>query len=467
MTVEQRIKGRRIGIIGMARSGMAAAYLARELGGEPFVSDSAAAHKLAAETERLKRDGIPFETGRHSERLLGCDYLVVSPGVPPDIDILAKAREKGIPIFSELEFAFWVCRGKVIAVTGSNGKTTTTRLIGDVFTAAGHGVFVCGNIGLPFSEVAAKVQKDDFAIVEVSTFQLEAIADFKPQVAVILNLSADHLDRHGSFENYKSLKYRITENQTAEDYLIVNKDDSVLMDDSSNGVLATQAQRRYFTTTDTADAAAFVRDGFLYGRRRQEEEKIIPCAEILIPGPHNLQNAAAAVAVAMLYDIPAATIEQVLRTFPGVEHRLEKAGRVAGVNFINDSKATNIDSVCWALRSIDTPIYLILGGRDKGNDYTLLVSCGKDRVRGIIAVGEAREKIFDALGKVFPTQFADSLEEAVQKGFELAHPGETVLLSPGCASFDMFENYEHRGRVFKEAVARLRHGIAENETVSE
>lgn len=463
MTVQERIKDRKIGIIGMARSGMAAAYLANGFGGKPFVSDCAPAELLTIQTDRLKRDGIPFETDQNSNRLLQCDYLVVSPGVPLDIGVLKQARQKGVPVFSEIEFAFWVCQGKVIAVTGSNGKTTTTTLLGEIFSAAGYDAFVCGNIGQPFSKVAQIIDKDGLAIVEVSTFQLETIADFKPHVALILNLTADHLDRHGSFEEYKSLKYRVTENQAADDFLVLNMDDAEIIGDS----VATPAQKVFFTARDMPEAAAFVRDSYLYVKYGQTESRIIKCSDILIPGPHNLQNAAAAACVATLFEIPAPTIEKVLRSFPGVEHRLEKVGRVAGVNFINDSKATNVDSVCWALRSINTPIYLIAGGRDKGNNYEPLIECGRDKVRGLIAVGEAKEKIFSALAKAFPVQFADSLEEAVRKSFELAHPGETVLLSPGCASFDMFENFEHRGHVFKAAVMRLKNGAKKNETVSD
>jgi len=461
MTVEERIKNRQIGIIGMARSGMSAAYLAVSQGGRPFVSDSARAELLTKQTDRLKRDGIPFETDCHSERLLQCDYLVISPGVPSNLDILQKAQKKGIPIFSELEFAFWVCRGKVIAVTGSNGKTTTTSLIGEVFSGAHYDTFVCGNIGRPFSEIASKINEDDIAVVEVSTFQLEAIADFKPHIALILNLTVDHLDRHGTFEKYKALKYRITENQTADDFLILNRDDQQIMSDN----VTTDARKVFFTTTDAVEAGSFVKGGYLYGKQHQEESRIIKCSDILIPGPHNLQNAAAAVCVATLFNIPAPTIEKALRSFPGVEHRLENVGRVAGVRFINDSKATNIDSVCWALKSMETPTYLIAGGRDKGNDYRPLIEYGADKVKGLVVIGEAKEKIFNALGKAFPIQFADSLEDAVRKCFDQAHPGETVLLSPGCASFDMFDNFEHRGRVFKTAVASLKNGTQKNQTV--
>jgi UDP-N-acetylmuramoylalanine--D-glutamate ligase len=462
MTVEERIKNRRIGIVGMARSGIAAAYLAVSRGGKPFVSDSARAELLTKQKDRLQRDGIPFETDGHSERLLQCEYLVLSPGVPPDLEILQNARQKGLPIFSELEFAFWVCRGKIIGVTGSNGKTTTTTLIGEILSAAGYDTFICGNIGRPFSEIVHKIGENGIAVVEVSTFQLETIADFKPHVALILNLTADHLDRHGSFEKYKALKYRITENQTTEDFLVLNRDDREITNDN----ITTAARKVFFTTTDATEVGAFVRDGYLYGKSNREESRIIRCRDILIPGPHNLQNAAAASCVAAQFDVPASTIEKVLRSFPGVEHRLESVGRVAGVSFVNDSNATNVDSVCWALRSIDTPIYLIAGGRDKGNDYRPLIEHGKNKVKGLVVIGEAKEKIVNALGGAFPVQFADSLEEAVQKSFNLAHPGETIMLSPGCASFDMFDNFEHRGHVFKAAVANLKNGTHKNQTVS-
>ncbi|MEW5993181.1 MAG: UDP-N-acetylmuramoyl-L-alanine--D-glutamate ligase [Candidatus Zixiibacteriota bacterium] len=462
MTVEERIQGRRIGVVGMARSGMAAAQLAVKLGGKPFVSDSARGELLLRQTEQLSGDGIPFETDGHSERLLDNDYLVVSPGVPPTIDILKAARDKGIPIFSELEFASWVCRGRIIAITGSNGKTTTTALTGEMFRTGGLGTFVCGNIGAPFSDVADQVNDQSVAVVEVSTFQLEAIADFRPHTALILNLSADHLDRHGTFEEYKKLKYRIAENQLSDDYLILNHEDPTLRVDA----IPTKAARRFFTTgAGSTDTLACVQEDSLYGNYTSGLKKILACREIRIRGLHNLQNAAAAAGAAVLFDIPPERLAETLRSFPGVEHRLEMLGRVAGVSFINDSKATNVDSVCWALRAIDTPIYLIAGGRDKGNDYTPLIEYGRDKIKGIVVIGEAGERIFNSLGKEYAIRFADSLEEAVQRCFDMAHPGETVLLSPGCASFDMFDNYEHRGQVFKSAVAGLKNGTQKNQTV--
>jgi len=463
MTIEQKIRGRRVGMIGMARSGVAAAILAKQEGGQAFVSDAAEAGRLTEQIRRLETAGIPFETGAHTDKLLMCDYLIVSPGVNLGIDILVKARQMGVPVFSELEFASWFCKGRIAAITGTNGKTTTTTLTGELFKAAGVPCRVCGNIGLAFTEVVAEIPTDGVAIVEVSSFQLEAIADFKPHVAVILNITPDHIDRHGTFEAYRDTKYRIAENQTGDDYLILNNEDPEL----AAARVKTEARILRFSTRENDSATAtFVRYGSLWNRHEGCEQSVIRCSEIGILGPHNLQNAAAAVAIGAVFGLPAEAMAKALRQFPGVEHRLEKAGSVAGVNFINDSKATNVDSVCVALRSMTTPTYLILGGRDKGAPYAPIIDAGKNVIKGLIVIGESRDKIFRELGQSFATVFAESLEEAVSRGFEQAHPGETVLLSPGCASFDMFDNFEHRGRVFKKAVASLKNGKSKGETVT-
>jgi len=462
MTAEERIKGRKIGVVGMARSGMAAAKLARRYGGFPFVSDAAPSVKLHTRTKELSEVGIPFETDGHTERLLKCDYLVLSPGVPLTIDILRQAVQNGIPCFSELEFASWLCSGPIVAVTGSNGKTTTTALLGEIFTAAGFDTHLCGNIGLPLAEVVERITERSIAVVEVSTFQLETIADFRPHVAVILNLTPDHLDRHGTFEKYKEIKYRVTENQTVDDYLILNREDAETMADNPE----TEAARLYFSTAERNGAASYVENEVLYAGVKDQPVPVIRCEEIALPGPHNLQNVSAATVVARLFDIDVAVITDVLRSFAGVEHRLENVGTVAGVKFVNDSKATNVDAVCYALKSVKEPVCLICGGRDKGGSYAPIVDAGRDRLKGLVVIGEAREKIFDALGRAFPVQFAVDLEEAVEKGFEMAVPGETVLLSPGCSSFDMFANYEERGRTFKLAVRALKESKNSDEKIS-
>lgn len=459
MTTEERIRNRAVGVVGMAKSGLAAALLAKNRGGVPFVSDNAT---LASQTTELTRAGIAYETGGHTERLLASDYLIVSPGVPLTLPILVQASNKGIPIFSELEFGSWFCQAKIVAVTGTNGKTTTTTLIGELLKAAGFDTVVCGNIGLPLSSVAEAMSANTVAVVEASSFQLETINDFRPHVSVILNITPDHLDWHGGFENYKRAKYRITENQTASDFFVSNRDDKELVADNP----PTRAKKIYFSTTPGVDATIALRDNILCVKVGKQLTPVIKSNDILIPGPHNLQNAAAALGVAHCLGIREDVVAQVLRTFAGVEHRLEKVGRIAGVSFINDSKATNVDSVCYALRSVDTKIILIAGGRDKGSSYAPIIADGKGKIRNIIAIGEAKEKIFSALGKAFPVQFANTLESAVNISFEMAEPGETVLLSPGCASFDMFENFEHRGKVFKTAVSRLKNGKKKNETIA-
>ena len=463
MTAQEKIRNRKIGVIGMARSGMAVARLAKKMGGVPFVSDSGKAVSLTAQTSELKSLGIACETDHHTDQLLLNDYLVLSPGVPLGIEILKKVREKGIPIFSEIEFASWLCRGKVVAITGSNGKTTTTTLTGEICKAAGIDTHVCGNIGRPFTDVVEHVTERSVVVLEVSSFQLETIGDFRPDIAAILNITPDHLDRHGSFDAYRKAKLRITENQSPDQHLILNRDDQ----ESSSLRPETQAKIHWFSTRGHSENnATAVSDGRLSVTVGGKASDIIAARDISIPGPHNLQNAAASALMASLLHIPASVIADTLRKFPGVEHRIERCETVAGVSFINDSKATNVDSVVQALRSVETPLYLILGGRDKGGSYLPIAEAGKGKIRGLLVIGEATDKILAALGKTFPTHTAKSLEEAVERGFALAEPGETVLLSPACASFDMFDNFEHRGRVFKAAVASLKNGRKKNETVT-
>ncbi|MFQ5500012.1 MAG: UDP-N-acetylmuramoyl-L-alanine--D-glutamate ligase [Candidatus Zixiibacteriota bacterium] len=462
MNAVDRIRGRQVGILGMARSGMAAALLAKRLGSKPFVSDAADRETLLDRTNVLDEQAIPYETGGHTPLLMESDFLVLSPGVPLDIGILSRAHELGIPFFSEIEFASWVCQGRIVAITGSNGKTTTTTLAGEIFNAAGFDTVVCGNIGRPFADIADRVSESAVVMLEVSTYQLETIADFRPHVAAILNLTPDHLQRHGSFEKYKQAKYRITENQEPDDYLVLNREDVEL--DAAR--IESKAIKRFFSATNSVDSCAFVRDGRLQIRDIDRAKSIVEAAKICIPGPHNLQNAAAAVCIASLFDIDVQIMGSVLRSFKGVEHRLESVGSVAGIRFINDSKATNVESVCYALRSIEPSVYLIMGGQDKGSSYTPIITHGRGRIAGIVVIGEARQKIFEALGRDFAVEFAPSLEDAVALCFDRARPGDTVLLSPGCASFDMFDDFEHRGRAFKEAVASLKNGKNNSETVS-
>ena len=454
-----RLHGRKVGIIGMARSGVAAAELVRQLGGLPFVSDVQPHEALEDPISRLKQEGVPFECGGHTERLLESDYLIISPGVPSSLPILARAAETGIPIFSEIELAFWVCRGQVLAVTGSNGKTTTTALLGEICRASGRPTVVAGNIGTPFSSVARQVPENGLAVLEVSSFQLERIEQFAPQVSILLNLTPDHLDRYDSFDGYCAAKYRIFENQTPGQFAVLNADDPVTI----GRPFPHAGHQLYFSVGESTYPGQFPegviqREGRLVGRMAGQEIDIIAVDQIGIPGPHNHANAAAAAAAALACGIAPDVIAAAMERFRGVEHRLEYVDTIGGVRFINDSKGTNVDAVVVALKSIPGGVNLIAGGRDKAGDFTRLLPAAQGKVRHLVLVGEAREKIFLQLGKHIPVVMAKSMAEAVQKAFELAHPGDTVLLSPGCASFDMYRNFEERGRDFKSLVKRLKNG---------
>jgi len=461
-----RIKGRKVGIIGMARSGEAAAMLVRELEGIPYISDIRPQAELAEVISRLEDKKIAYECGGHSDKLLESDYIILSPGVPASIDILRKAAEIGIPILSEIELAYWVCRGRVLAVTGSNGKTTTTALLGEICKASGQPTVVGGNIGTPFSRVARRVPEDGLAVIEVSSFQLERIEQFAPYVAILLNLTPDHLDRYVSFDSYCDAKFRMFENQTAEHYAVLNGDDPETLKRES-----TFRSRRLLFSIDENKFAGQPPDGVfqrgrkLFARLGGKKIDIVDTERILIPGPHNRANAAAAAAAALVCGIAPDTIAAVLERFAGVEHRLEEVAVVGGVKFVNDSKGTNVDAVIVAIKSIPGKINLIAGGRDKAGDFTRLLPAAEGKVQNLILIGEAREKIFEQLGRRIPVMMASSMTDAVRKAFDLTHPGDTVLLSPGCASFDMYRNFEERGRDFKSIVARLKNGKGSGTTV--
>lgn len=461
-----RIKGRNVGIIGMARSGLSAAFLVLELEGKPFVSDALPAHALEDVIARLEQRGIEFECGGHTDRLLKCDYLIVSPGVPSSLDILQEATVAGIPMFSEIELAYWVCRGRILAVTGSNGKTTTTTLLGEICKASGRPTVVGGNIGTPFSKVARKLPEDGLAVIEVSSFQLERIEQFAPYVGLLLNLTPDHLDRYASFERYCDAKYRLFENQTLEHYAVVNGDDPIIKSRpfpyNGHKVIFSINEDDY---SDQPPEGVLQRGSRLSARLGGKEFDIVDVERIRIPGPHNRANAAAAATAALLCGISPEVIASVLERFGGVEHRLEKVAVIGGVRFVNDSKGTNVDAVIVALKSMPGKVNLIAGGRDKEGDFTRLLPEARDKVNNLILLGEARDKIFEQLGRHIPVVMAVSMADAVSKAFELSHPGDTVLLSPGCASFDMYHNFEERGRDFKSEVDGLKNGKGSGTTI--
>ena len=421
-----------------------------------FVSDRAGVETMADAAQELERIGVESEFGENSARVLEADTVVVSPGVPTDAPIVQKALARNIPVVSELEVASWFCAAPIVALTGTNGKTTTTALLGRMLRDARVPCVVAGNIGTAFSQVAAEADPAGAAVLEVSSFQLDHIVRFRPHVAAILNITPDHLDRYQhSFEKYIAAKQRIFENQTAGDVLIYNADDDVTRRAVANRVAPAVALLP-FSTRQVLPAGAFVEGGVLTAIVAGKRHAVIDAASISIPGEHNLANAMAATLAAVTHHVPSASLRATLRNFKGVEHRLEFVREVDGVAYVNDSKATNVDSVWYALRSFRRPIVVLIGGRDKGNDYGRLLDPVREHVKAVVAIGESAEKVVSAFGPVVPTVRAATLPDAIARARGLAAPGDVVLLSPACASFDWFTDYEHRGRVFKEIVMQLR-----------
>ena len=443
------LAGKNISVIGAARSGLAAASVLKKHGANVFLSEFGAIAKFTEAADSLNKQGIEFEFGGHTDRAFVCDLIITSPGVPSSSPVLTEAVRRNIKVISELELGFQLCRGKVMAITGSNGKTTTTSLIGEIFNQSDITGTVAGNIGKPFVGVADSIGPDNWAILEVSTFQLEHIDKFKPDVAVVLNITPDHLDRHGSMENYIALKMKVFANQNGTNKSIINADDDILK--SYRGA----SEVFSFSTRHEVDNGCFAKDDSIYLANHGNKAKLITSRDIGIQGPHNLSNACAACACCMAAGINNEAIIKGLKTFKGVEHRLEKVGLIGGVSFINDSKATNVDAVFWALQSVPPPIVLIAGGRDKNSDFSTLSELVKDKVKTIVLIGEASDKIEAAFFGLTEICRAGSMEEAVRIAYENAMPQGTVLLSPACASYDMFDNYEHRGQVYKQAVHML------------
>lgn len=451
------LRGRKYGIIGAARSGVAVAVLLKNRGAEVFVSDSAPAEKLQQSLNELARHGIPYECGANTEKILDYDVIVVSPGVPTDIPILRKARELGRTIVGELEIASRFFQGTIVAITGTNGKTTTTALVGRIFEDARRPSVVAGNIGNAFSLVADQLTSNHTAILEVSSFQLDTIETFRPRVSVLLNITADHLDRYDhSMENYISSKCRVFMNQREGDSIVYNYDDPLVRANVEQRVHPAVRKLPFrLGRLPEGTEGVFIHNKTMLVQLDGQRIPVIDVESISIKGTHNLMNAMAASMVAKVLGIPTASLRATLRNFKGVEHRLEFVREVNGVSYVNDSKATNVDSVWYALQSFTSPIVLLLGGRDKGNDYSRLVPLVQAHVRAMIAIGESADKVVGAFASVVPVRKAASMEEAVALASQAARPGDVVLLSPACASFDWFTNYEHRGRVFKEIVMKL------------
>ena len=445
------LKGKKVLVVGLGKSGLAAALFLRRRGAQVTVSDLRSAQALSKEIPSLLEAGILVEAGGHGLLTFRRqDLIVVSPGVPLSTPELVKVRQLGLPIIGELELAARFLQGNVLAITGSNGKTTTTTLCGEIFAAGGFETQVAGNIGLPVIEVVDQSKPGSWTVLEVSSFQLETTQSFHPRIAVILNITPDHLDRHGTFENYRAMKEKIFANQTAEDFLVLNGDDPVTQQAASR----TRAQIFWFSRSKIVRCGAFVMNGVVMFRADEQAKPIpvMPVADIPLKGEHNVENVLAAVCAACVAKIPAAAIAGAVAAFHAVEHRLEFVTSIHGVDYYNDSKATNVDATAKAIASFPGSIHLILGGKDKDSDYTQLHALLRERVKTVYTIGSAAEKIEGQIAGVIQVIRAGTLEAAVDQAATRAEAGDVVLLAPACSSFDQFENYEQRGRVFKKAV---------------
>ncbi len=446
------IKNKKISIIGAVKSGIGAAKMIKNLGGIPFVSDSGSKEKLFDSIETLVSNQIEFEIGKHSERVFDCDFIVISPGVPSNSFIIQNAINKKIKIISEIELASYFCKGKIIAITGTNGKTTTTSLTGHILKTCGFNTYVAGNIGNAFSEIALDVKPDEIVVLEVSSFQLDFIESFKPYIAMILNITPDHLNRYDNkYKNYIDAKLRIYMNQSNDDYLIINKDSESLI----NSLGRSNVKKFYFSLHENQTNGAYLTGESINFILNSELQFSCSLTDIKLNGEHNYANSMAAIISAKILGGNNDKIKEALSSFAGVEHRMELVRELEGVKYINDSKATNIDSVWYALRSYEDPIFLILGGLDKGNDYNQIKDLVLEKVKKIYAIGASSEKIFNFFHGIVKVEIVKSLEDAVSEANREARQNEIVLLSPACASFDMFNSYEHRGKVFKEIVNNL------------
>jgi UDP-N-acetylmuramoylalanine--D-glutamate ligase len=445
------LKDKHVLVVGLGKSGVASALFLKAHGAQVTVSDTKSGDELHNEIPVLLDHGITVETGGHGERTFrGQDLIVVSPGVPVDAPPLVQARALGIPVIGEVELAAKVLPAPIVAITGSNGKTTTTTLAGEIMTAGGLPALVGGNIGTPAISLAERARPESVIVLEVSSFQLETIQTFRPKVAVVLNVTPDHLDRHGTFEAYVDAKARIFENQHSADYSVLNADDPTCVAMAAR----TRAQVFWFSRLKEVKQGAWVRDGNIVFRDGREQREIMLASEIPLKGAHNLENVLAAVCVGALMGCSPENIRKAVREFKAVEHRLEFVATIRGVDYYNDSKATNVDATIKALESFPANIHLILGGKDKGSDYSVLNDLLRQRVKRVYTIGAAAAKIESQIKNV-EVVHAETLENALRKANAAAVPGDVVLLAPACASFDQFKNYEQRGQVFKEIVRGL------------
>lgn len=450
------LKDKKILVVGFGKSGRAAIEVLHNIGANVYLQDAKKPEKLSDEDKKfLAENKVSCYLGGVPEDMGAFDLLVVSPGVSPALNFIKTAAENGVEIIGELELAYRLGKGKYLAITGTNGKTTTTTLVGEIVKNAGKDTRVVGNIGNPIVTEAVKATDDTYLVAELSSFQLETSYDFRPSVGAILNLTPDHMDRHLNMENYGAAKARITQNQTEEDFIVVNFDDK----ESMKLIKGTVATVVPFSRIESLKFGAFVADDMIT-IINQDEKKIPICKidELQIPGSHNLENALAAAAIAYFGGIEPNVIAETLRNFKGVEHRLENVGEIDGVRFVNDSKGTNTDAASKAIEAIKTPIILIAGGYDKNADFSDFIDTFKGNVKCAVLLGATAGKIKATADK---KGFADTIilkdmKSCVEEAFRIAEPGDTVLLSPACASWDMYSSFEERGRDFKNCVKNLK-----------
>lgn len=448
------LKGKKIVVVGLARTGASVARFLAKGGAAVTVSDMKGRESLAKFVDSLQGLDIRFEFGRHGEETFrSADLIVVSPGVPMDIAPLKLAAGSGIPIISEIELAASFIDAPMAAITGTNGKTTTTTLTGEIFRECGFSTFVGGNIGKPLIDLVTSGERVQRVVAEISSFQLEGIEKFHPKVSVLLNLTEDHLDRYSSFQEYIDAKVRIFANQTSEDFAILNIDDPLVAECARR----TAARIVPMSRLSVVDEGIYYRDNVITFTMDGRVEHF-PTEAFKLRGVHNLDNCMAALATTLLMGCDAAAARTVVENFSGLPHRMEFVAAINGVPYYNDSKGTNVGSVVKSLESFPGNIILIAGGKDKGGEYAPLADLVRERVRALILLGEARERIKVALGHFTDTVSVSSLDEAVQEAHRLAKPGDVVLFSPACSSYDMFRNYEERGDCFAAAVKALAGG---------
>jgi UDP-N-acetylmuramoylalanine--D-glutamate ligase len=444
------VEHKRVTVAGAARSGLAAAELLARRGARVTLSDS---RTELPEADRLRALGIALELGGHTrETFTSAELVVLSPGVPPEQDAVQAARDRGIPVIAEIELASRWLQGRVIAITGTKGKSTTTALTGRMLEAGGFKVTVGGNIGSPLSAQVSESTPDTFHVVETSSFQLEQIETFHPWIAVMLNFSPDHLDRHPDVAAYGAAKARIFENQRASDFAVINADDPAVLEMARRG----RASARLFSLAGTINRGTVVEDGWIVDRRSDFAERLVPTDAIHLLGPHLVNDVMAAATVGAIAGVAPAAMTAAVDAFRGLEHAMELVADVGGVRFVNDSKATNVESALRSIESFDRNLVAIMGGRYKGGDLRLLRDPLKARAKAVVAIGEARPLLRDALGDAVPVEESDSFAAAIERAYELARPSGVVLLAPACSSFDMFRDYAERGRRFKDEVKRLR-----------